>query len=308
MVVVFASAPAFAEPSEPAAPTAWGACPDRVEGGHEAGSYLLGRYSDGIAVLEVESSGRAALAKLWSHALPGGNDIVWPGGRPGLRHLADPALIAQATPVARAGRIYLWTSANGWNGDVSRVVGVELAKSLCDAHDLVVYAVVKAGGASGSGVAVGRLVAPTAGADTPPSVPADTPRRVLDRLYATALGELQDGLRSQKITPASLSVNIYPGHFSVKEPQYAVSLRWSNAYDDRFSVLFLADKEGKLSRIIDRQEGGVGGTLVEAADIDGDGFNELFYQVTTLDGSSEALWSLRGGDFKSLVQTTPVGE
>jgi hypothetical protein len=85
-------------------------------------------------------------------------------------------------------------------------------------------------------------------------------------------------------------------------------VRWGNAFDDRFSLLFLADKEGVLSRLIDRQEGGAGGTLVDAADLDGDGYLELFYQVATLDGSSAALWSFKGGKLRTLVQTTPVGE
>jgi hypothetical protein len=115
-------------------------------------------------------------------------------------------------------------------------------------------------------------------------------------------------LRAQKLTPASLAINIYPGHFSQDTMQYAVSVRWGNAFDDRFSVLFLADANGNLSRTVDRQEGGAGGTLVEAADLDGDGYLELFYQVTTLDGSSAALWSLHGGKLRTLVQTTPVGE
>jgi hypothetical protein len=308
---VFASSSARADDSVPVAPTAWGACPERSEGPRKAGQYLLGRYSHGVAVLEAESSGREQLARLWSHAVPGGTDIDWPGGRPGVRHLTDPKLIAVATPASQAGRVYIWTSANGWNGDVANVTGVELAKSLCDARDLVVYVVVKldqTGSNAGSGTAVGSLLAPAAGSDAPPAMPADTPRRVMDRLYTTALGQLESGLQAQKLAPASLAVNIYPGHFSEDALQYAVSLRWGNAFDDRFSVLFLADKDGNLSRMVDRQEGGAGGTLVEAADLDGDGYLEMFYQVTTLDGSSAALWSLRGGKQRTLVQTTPVGE
>ncbi len=296
-----------ADEGAPAAPTAWGACPERSEASRKPGHYFLGRYGNGVAVLEVESSGRAALARLWSHAVPGGTPIDWPGGRPGVRHLTDPKLIAEATPAAQTGRVYIWTSANGWNGgDVAAVTGVELAKSLCDAQDLVVYVVVKLD-QTGSGSAVGSLLPPASGADAPPTVPADTPRAVMDRLYASALGQLQS-LRAQKLTPASLAVNIYPGHFSEDTMQYAVSVRWGNAFDDRFSVLFLADANGNLSRLVDRQEGGAGGTLVEAADLDGDGYLELFYQVTTLDGSSAALWSLHGGKLHTLVQTTPVGE
>lgn len=291
----------------PTAPTAWGACPERSEANHKPERYLLGRYANGVAVLEVESSGRPQLARLWSHAVPGGTAIDWPGGRPGVRHLANPKLMAEATSAAQAGRVFLWTSANGWNGgETAAVTGVELAKSLCDAQDLVVYVVVKLD-QTGSGSAVGSLVAPPTGADAPPTVPADTPRIVLDRLYASALGQLQ-GLRAQKLTPASLAVNLFPGHFSEDTMQYAVSVRWGNGFDDRFSVLFLADANGNLSRVVDRQEGGAGGTLVEAADLDGDGYLELFYQVTTLDGSSAALWSLRGGKLRSLVQTTPVGQ
>jgi hypothetical protein len=301
--VALASASALAQ-EDTAAPTAWGACPEHS--GHRPGQYFLGRYGNGVAVLEVESSSRASLARLWSHATPGGTAIDWPGGRPGVRHLTDPKLIAEATPAAQTGRVYLWTSANGWTGDVANVTSVELAKSLCEAQDLVVYVVVKLD-QSGSGSAVGSLLPPASGADAPPTVPADTPRPVMDRLYATALGQLQS-LRAQKLTPASLAINIYPGHFSQDTMQYAVSVRWGNAFDDRFSVLFLADANGNLSRTVDRQEGGAGGTLVEAADLDGDGYLELFYQVTTLDGSSAALWSLHGGKLRTLVQTTPVGE
>jgi hypothetical protein len=305
LLAALASSVALAE-ENPASPTAWGACPER-QTGRKTGQYLLGRYANGVAVLEVESSGRAALAKLWAHATPGGTAIDWPGGRPGVRHLTDPKLIAEATPAGQAGRVYLWTSNNGWNGgEVANVTGVELAKSLCDAQDLVVYVVVKVDQA-GSGSAVGSLLPPPAAADSPPTVPADTPRAVMDRLYSTALGQLQS-LRAQKLTPASLAINLFPGHFSQDTMQYAVSVRWGNAFDDRFSVLFLADANGNLSRTVDRQEGGAGGTLVEAADLDGDGYLELFYQVTTLDGSSAALWSLHGGKLRTLVQTTPVGE
>ena len=152
-----------------------------------------------------------------------------------------------------------------------------------------------------------RLRAPAA-ADGPPIEPPDAPKAVIDRIYTSVTAALEAGVRAQKLAPASLSVNLFSGHFSEAVPQYAVSLRWGNAFDDRFSLLYLTDAQGKRTLLVDRQDGGAGGTLVECADLDGDGLDELFYEVTTLDGSSAALWSLRGGTPRALMQTTPVGE
>ncbi|MHB8416643.1 MAG: FG-GAP repeat domain-containing protein [Myxococcales bacterium] len=306
LVAALASPGAIALSDEMTAPPAWGACPERAEGAHTR-PYLLGRYEHGVAVLEADVSGSARLAHLWAHAASGGTEIGWPGGRPGVRHLTDPKQFGEAAVAARAGRIYLWTSANGWNGgDAEAITSIELAKSLCDARDLVVYLVTKA--PQGAGFVLGTPIPPPESADAPPADPPDTPRAVMNRIYSTAVAALEKGVRSQKLTPASLAVNVFPGHFDAAAPQYAVSLRWGNAFDDRFSLLYLADKDGALTRLVDQQEGGAGGTLVEVADVNGDGYLELFYQVTTLDGSAAALWSLKNGKIHALVQTTPVGE
>jgi hypothetical protein len=302
---VLASVSSLAD--ETTAPPAWGACPERPEGGRTPRPYLLGRYENGVAVFEAESSGSALLAHLWAHSEPGGSAISWPGGRPGVRHLTDPKQFGEAAVAAQAGRIYLWTSANGWNGgDSESVTSVELAKSLCDARDLVVYVVTKA--PAGSGFALASLVPPPESSDVPPADTPDTARPVMSRIYTSVVNALEKGVRAQKLAPASLAVNVFPGKFSEDALQYAVSLRWGNAFDDRFSLLYLADKDGNLVRLLDQQEGGAGGTLVEASDVDGDGYLELFYQVATLDGSAAALWSLKGGKIHAIVQTTPVGE
>ncbi len=306
--LAFVLAAAAAEPAGElsAEPTAWAAC---APAGAERSPFLLGRYGAGAGVLEIGASRSAQIARLWAKAAPGGREVGWPGGRPGVRHLVDPKLWPKAAPGAAAGRLYLWTSSQGWNGgEVVPIEGVELAKSLCDAREIVVYLDVKVG-EEGSGFAVGSLLPPPAGADTPPAVPEDAPRAAIDRLYGSVTTALEKGLAAQRLAPASVAINLFPGHFSAKgERQYAVSLRWGNAFDDRFSLLYLADAAGKLTKLVDRQEGGAGGELVQVADLDGDGLDELFYEVTTLDGSSAALWSLSGGAPKALVQTTPVGE
>ncbi len=305
-VALFASGAALGD--EMVASPAWGACPERAEGQRHPPPYLLGRYESGSAVLEVGGSGASRLARLWAHAAPGGTQIGWPGGRPGVRHLSDPKLFGEAAAAAQTGRVYLWTAANGWNGgDAETITSVELAKSLCDARDIVVYLVTKA--PQGSGFALASPVPPPESADAPPADTPDTPRPVMDRIYGSVVGALEKGVRAQKLAPASLAVNLFPGRFTAGQGlQYAVSLRWGNAFDDRFSLLYLADKDGNLVRLVDQQEGGAGGTLIETSDVDGDGYLELFYQVTTLDGSAAALWSLKNGKIHAIVQTTPVGE
>lgn len=300
LLLALPAATAFADA---AAPPAWGACPDRRAESH--GKLLLGRFADGVAVFEAEVSSSPKVARLWAHAVPGGTALEWPGGRPGVRHLGDKRLFGEAGPAAQAGKLFLWTQGNGWNGgDVVEVSGVELAKSLCDARDLVVYVVAKIS-QPGSGFAVASLVPPN---DVPPADPVDTPRPVMNALWGEVFKRLQSGVRAQKLAPASLAVNVFPGKFEGSGLQYAVSVRWGNAFDDRFSVLWLADDKGNFARLLDQQEGGAGGTLIEVGDLDGDGQDELFYQVTTLDGSAAAVWSLKGGQLHALVQTTPVGE
>jgi hypothetical protein len=218
----------------------------------------------------------------------------------------DQRLMAEATPLVRTGRLYLWDTANGWTGTLAQITGVELAKSLCDADALVVYLTLKFDD-PGEGFVVASTVAPPQEA-APPDLSPDPPMEVLNRIYAGLLAQLRAGLRSPKLAPASLHMNVFPGHFTGAELEYAVSLRWANLSDDRFSVVYLADAHGELTQLVDRQEGGAGGSIVDVANLDGSGIASLLYQVTTLDGSAAALWSLRDGKLNCLVQTTPVGE
>jgi hypothetical protein len=215
--------------------------------------------------------------------------------------------MAEATPLVKAGRLYIWDTANGWTGTLAQVTGVELAKSLCDADALVVYLTLKFED-PGEGYVVASLVAPPQQTASPSDLRPDPPMEVLNRIYTSLLAQLRQGLHSPNLVPASLQMNVFPGHFTGAELEYAVSLRWANLSDDRFSLVYLADAHGELTHLIDRQEGGAGGSIVDVASLDGSGIASLLYQVTTLDGSAAALWSLRDGKLNCLVQTTPVGE
>ncbi len=258
-------------------------------------------------MVEVAAERSPKLAHLWAKAAKGGASVDWPGGRAGLRHLADARLMAEATPLVKAGRLYLWDNSNGWTGTLAPIVGVELAKSLCDADALVVYLTLRFDD-PGEGFVVASTTQPPQEATGAPDPPPEPSKEVLDRIYQGLLSELRSALRIQKLAPASLQINVFPGHFNGAEPEYAASLRWSNLNDDRFSVVYLANARGDLTQLIDRQEGGAGGSIVEVANLDGSGISALLYQITTLDGSAAALWSLRAGKLTCLVQTTPVGE
>jgi hypothetical protein len=215
--------------------------------------------------------------------------------------------MAEATPLVKTGRLYVWDTASGWTGDLAQITGVELAKSLCEADALVVYLTLKFE-EPGEGFVVASTVAPPQDATNAAESLPDPPMDVVSRIYNALLGQLREGLHSSKLVPASLQMNVYPGHFTGSELEYAVSLRWANRNDDRFSLVYLADSHGDLLHLIDRQEGGAGGSIVDVASLDGSGTASLLYQVTTLDGSAAALWSLRDGKLNCLVQTTPVGE
>jgi hypothetical protein len=299
-----ATAPGSGEPlpeDEALAPPSWDAC----GGGARQGPYFLGRYAHNVAVVEVGSSHSAALARLWSHAKPGGSAVTWPGGRLGVRHLQDPRTFAQASPLAEAGRLYLWEELNKWGDTLAPITGVELAKSLCEANSLVVYLVLKFD-QPGEGYVVAAVNPPETG--EPGQSLVDPPKDVMNRLYAGLLGRLRSGLHAQKLVPSQTSMSILPGHFTGSELEYVVSLKWTNGFDDRFSLVCLADQEGNLRRVVDKQEGGAGGVAVEVADLAGGKPEELIYELTTLDGSLAALWSLKDGKLTPLVQTTPVGE
>jgi hypothetical protein len=302
VLLAVGSSPARAGETPKNAPT-WDAC---AEGAHPE-RYLLGRHARGIAVVEVGTGRNARLAHLWARAVKGGTAMDWPGGRPGLRHLTDQRLMAEATPLVKTGRLYVWDTNSGWTGDLAQITGVELAKSLCEADALVVYLILKFE-EPGEGYVVASTVAPPQDATSAAEFLPDPPIEVVSRIYNGLLGQLRDGLHSSKLVPASLQMNVYPGHFTGSELEYAVSLRWANRNDDRFSVVYLADSHGDLVHLIDRQEGGAGGSVVDVANLDGSGTASLLYQVTTLDGSAAALWSLRDGKLNCLVQTTPVGE
>jgi hypothetical protein len=210
--------------------------------------------------------------------------------------------------VAQANRLYLWSVANGWGGGAAATVsGVELAKSLCDAGRLVVYVSLKID-QPGEGFVVGSLAAPPPEADPPASLPEETPPRVAAQIYREATSQLIGGIRAGRLVPSTLSVNLFPGHFTGTATQYAVSITWANTYDDRFSLVYLANKEGELEQLLDRQEGGAGGSLIQTGDPSGKGTDALFFQLTTLDGTAAALWTVRDGRAVTLVQTTPVGE
>jgi len=284
-------------------PPTWDAC---AEEAHQ-GQYLLGRHARGSAVVEVGAGRNAKLAHLWARALKGGVILDWPGGRSGVRHLPDARLMSEATPLVKTGRLYVWDTANGWTGTVAPITGVELAKSLCDANALVVYLTLKFDG-PGEGFVVASALPPPQEASGPPDIYPDPPKVVVDRIYEGLFAQLRSGLRNRKLVPASLQINIFPGHFTGAQLEYAVSMRWSNLNDDRFSLVYLADSHGELTQLVDRQEGGAGGSVVDIASLDGSGIAALLYQVTTLDGSAAALWSLRDGRLNRLVQTTPVGE
>lgn len=287
-----------------AAPS-WDAC----EGAHGRGKYLLGRYEKNLAVVEVGASSAPELAKLWAHARPGGTPVAWPGGRIGVRHLDNPHSFAAATPLASAGRLYVWENQNGWGNTLAQITGVELAKSLCNAGNLVVYLVLRFE-QPGEGYLIASVTPPQSSDAIP--VLADPPKEVMNKLYASILERLRLGLKAQKLAPSQVTLSVLPGHFTGAEAlEYTVSLRWANTFDDRFSLVCLADQTGTITRVVDRQEGGAGGLAVEVADVDGTGgvgAQDLIYELTTLDGSSAALWSLKGGKVSPLVQTTPVGD
>jgi len=299
-----AAEPATEEPNgeeQALAPPSWDAC----GGGPRQGPYFLGRYGHNLAVVEVGSGRSAALARLWAHAKPGGSPVSWPGGRLGVRHLQDLKTFAQASPLVSTGRMYLWEELNKWGDTLAPIIGVELAKSLCEANTLVVYLVLKFD-QPGEGYAVAS-VNPPEGGDPGQSL-VDPPKEVMNRLYAGMLGKLRSGLRAQKLVPSQTTMSILPGHFTGTELEYVVSLKWTNGFDDRFSMVCLADQEGNLRRVIDKQEGGAGGVAVVVADLAGGKPEELIYELTTMDGSLVALWSLKNGKLVPLVQTTPVGE
>lgn len=281
------------------ATASWDAC----DGAKPHGHYFLGRFSHNLAVVEVSSGNSPTLAKLWARAKPGGTSVSWPGGRVGVRHL-DAKNFAQATPLAGAGRLFVWEAQNGW-GTLAPIVGVELAKSLCDANALVVYVVLKFD-QPGEGFTVASLTPPAAGDPAP--VSAEPSKPVMGKLYEEILARLQAGLRAQKLAPAQIAISILPGHFSGDALEYAVSLKWQNGFDDRFSLVCLADETGAIKQVVDKQEGGAGGMATDVADLADGNTQDLIYQLTTLDGSAAALWSLAGGKLTVLVQTTPVGE
>jgi hypothetical protein len=293
----------------PSSTPTWDACADRpAPKAEDLHRYFLGRYGHGRAVIEVGSSSHARLARLWSLATPGGTDLSWPGGRPGVRHLSDPRRFAEATPVAQANRLYLWSAGNGWAGGVAATVnGVELAKSLCDANRLVVYVTLKFD-QPGEGFLVGSMGAPAPDADSSAGLPEDAPQRVVAQIYREATSQLIGGLRAGRLAPATLSIRLFPGHFTGTAPQYAVSITWANTYDDRFSLVYLANQAGELELLLDRQEGGAGGGVLQTGQLGGNGTEALFFQLTTLDGTSAALWAVRDGRAVTLVQTTPVGD
>lgn len=286
---------------ESLAPPSWDAC----GAGPRQGPYFLGRYAHNLAVIEVGTSRSASIAKLWSHAKPGGSAVSWPGGRLGVRHLPDPRTFAQASPLVGTGRLYLWEELNKWGDTLSPITGVELAKSLCEANTLVIYLVLKFD-QPGEGYVIGSVNPPDS--SDPGQSLVDPPKEVMNRLYAGLLGRLRSGLHAQKLVPSQTNMSILPGHFTGPELEYVVSLKWTNGFDDRFSLVCLADQEGNLRHVIDKQEGGAGGVAVGVADLAGGKPEELIYELTTMDGSLAALWSLQGGKLTSLVQTTPVGE
>jgi hypothetical protein len=215
--------------------------------------------------------------------------------------------MADASPLVKTGRLYLWDTANGWTGALAPITGVELAKSLCEADALVVYLTLKFDDPGEGFVVASPAPPPREGTSSLDAAP-DPPMDVLGRIYDGLLAQMRVGLHSSKLVPASLQMNVFPGHFTGAELEYAVSLRWANLSDDRFSLVYLTDAHGELTHLIDRQEGGAGGSIIDVASLDGSGTSSLLYQVTTLDGSAAALWSLRNGKLNCLVQTTPVGE
>ena len=283
------------------APPSWDAC----GGGPRQGPYYLGRYAHNTAVVEVGSSRSAALARLWAHAKPGGANVSWPGGRLGVRHLTDRRAFTEASSLASAGRLYVWEELNNWGDTLAAITGVELAKSLCQANTLVVYLVLKFD-QPGEGYAIASAAPPEA--KDPGGAMADPPKEVMSRLYSGLLDRLRSGLHAQKLAPSQTSLAILPGHFTGTGLEYVASLKWSNGFDDRFSLVCLADESGNIRRVIDKQEGGAGGVAVEVADLSAGQPEDLIYELTTMDGSLAALWSLQNGKLTPLVQTTPVGE
>jgi len=288
---------------------AWDACGERPAAKTEdLHRYFLGRYGHGRGVIEVGSGSHARLARLWNLATPGGTDISWPGGRPGLRHLTDHRKFAEASPIAQANRLFLWSAANGWGGGVAATItGVEMAKSLCDASRLVVYVTLKVD-QPGEGFLVGSMAAPRPEADPPGSLPEEAPQPVVAQIYREAASQLIGGLRAGRLAPSTLSINLFPGRFTGAAPEYAVSITWANTNDDRFSLVYLANHAGELEMLLDRQEGGAGGGVVQTGELAGNRTDALFFQLTTLDGTAAALWAVREGRVTTLVQTTPVGE
>jgi hypothetical protein len=256
-------------------------------------------------VVEVASGSSPAFAKLWAKAKPGGTTVSWPGGRSGVRHL-DGKAATDATSVAAAGRLYVWEPVNGWGNNLAQVTGVELAKSLCDASTLVVYVALKVE-LPGEGYLIGSVTPPESAEDALPTS-ADPPRAVVAGLYADMLQRLQAALKIQKLAPADVTLSLYPGHFTGQALEYIVSLRWQNRVDDKFSLVCLADETGKITKVIDKQEGGAGGLAVGVADLADGKTSEVIYELNTMEGSSAALWSLKDGTLTPIVQTTPVGE
>ena len=306
-VVLLAPTVARAEPKLDGelgvATASWDAC----EGAKTRGRYFLGRFGHGVGVVEVGSTNAPAVAKLWARAKPGGSLVAWPGGRAGVRHLEGNKNWADATSVASAGRLFVWEGANGgWGNNLGQITGIELAKSLCDASTLVVYVVLKLN-LPGDGYLIASVTPPEESTD-PAAVSADPSKAVMGKLYGELLKLLDSGLRSQKLVPAQVSMTVLPGHFTSDALEYAVSVKWSNGFDDRFSTVCLADATGAVTQVIDKQEGGAGGIAVQVADLANGKTQDLIYELTTLDGSAAALWSFKDGAIVPLVQTTPVGE
>jgi hypothetical protein len=305
LLLLSVAGPAKAEPKLDGelgmAASSWDAC----EGANSRGRYFLGRFAHNIGVVEVKSTNAAAVAKLWARAKPGGVSVDWPGGRTGVRHLEGKNL-ADATPVASAGRLYVWEGTNGWGNNLAQITGVELAKSLCDASTLVVYITLKVD-LPGEGYLIASVNPPETAVDALPIL-ADPSKQAMGKLYSQLLDRLETGLRSQKQVPAQVTLSVLPGHFMGEALEYAVSVKWANTFDDRYSTVCLADASGNITQVLDKQEGAAGGIAVEVADL-GDGKSQdLIYELTTLEGTAAALWSFKDGKVVPVVQTTPVGE
>ncbi len=311
-LALLSAPPALAASEEPpglegelgVAVTSWDACEDAKTHGR----YFLGRYAHKQAVIEVASGSTAALTRLWTKAKPGGLALTWPGGRLGVRHveLKEGKSAVEATSVAAAGRLFIWEAINGWGNNLGQITGVELAKSLCDASTLVVYVTLKVD-LPGEGYLIASILPPDEATDPMPTS-ADPPRAVVAQLYAEMLQRLHAALKIQKLAPADVTLALYPGHFTGEALEYLVSMRGQTRVDERFSLVCRADETGKTTRVIDKQEGGAGGLAVGVAALADGKTEDVIYELSTMEGSSAALWSLKQGKLTPLVRTTPVGE